>query len=106
VQELRGAGAEAITVAGAGGQTVRIGVSSYFAEAGKDIDVDGTRLAGPYVITAIGDPPTLDKAMRIPGGVAAVVRQDGCTITLEQRRTVQITAVRATKAPRFAQPAS
>jgi uncharacterized protein YlxW (UPF0749 family) len=106
VQELRGAGAEALAVGGGGGQTVRIGASSYFVDVGKDIEVDGVRLTGPFTITAIGDPPTVEKAMRIPGGVVAVVHQDGCTITLEQRRTVQITAVRTPKPPRFAQPAS
>jgi uncharacterized protein YlxW (UPF0749 family) len=106
VQELRGAGAEAIQISGSAGDAVRIGASSYFVDAEGGIEIDGKQLVAPYTVVAIGDPPTIDRALKIPGGVVALVRQDGCEIQLEQRRTVQITAVRSPRAPRFARPAS
>jgi len=105
VEELRGAGAEALQIDGAGRRTVRIGVSTYFADTDEGIEVDGQRLNGPYTITAIGDPPTVEGALKIPGGIVESVRQDGGT-KLEQRRTVQITAVREAPEPKYARPAS
>jgi uncharacterized protein YlxW (UPF0749 family) len=105
VQELRGAGAEALQIGGSTGDPVRIVASTYFTDAVGGIAVDGRPLRAPYTITAIGDPQTIDRAMRIPGGVVAMVKQDGAQIQIDQRRTVQITAVRTPQTPRFARPA-
>ncbi|MCW2504875.1 MAG: hypothetical protein JWO79_3159 [Actinomycetia bacterium] len=104
VQELRGAGAEALQIGGSTGDPVRIVASTYFTDAAGGISVDGHVLAAPYSVTAIGDPQTIDRAMRIPGGVVATIRQDEAQIQIDQRRTVQITAIRAPRAPRFAKP--
>ncbi len=107
VEELRGAGAEAMQIAGKEGVVVRIGVSTYFADNGDEgIEVDGKRMAGPYVITVIGDPPTMESALRIPGGIVETVGQDGGDAMLAQSRTVRINAVRELRAPKFARPAS
>ncbi len=106
VEELRGAGAEAMQIGGAGGRTVRIGVSTYFADADNGLDVDGQRLAGPYQITVIGDPDTMAGALKIPGGIVESVREDGGSAAIGPSRTVQITAVRPAREPKFARPAS
>src|SRR3954453_6986519 len=65
VQELRGAGSEAIQFG-----AVRVTTSTWFEGSGGTVDVAGDHLAAPYRVTAIGDPKTLDTALNIPGGVA------------------------------------
>ena len=70
VEELRGAGAEAIQFG-----TVRVSTTTAFTEGSdKQVLVGGTALYPPYVVLAIGDPKTLDTALNIPGGVADAVR--------------------------------
>jgi uncharacterized protein YlxW (UPF0749 family) len=65
VQELRDAGAEAITV-----NQVRVVANSWFADAPTSgLIVDGTTLRPPYRIAAIGDGRTIAVALGIPGGV-------------------------------------
>ena len=49
VQELRGAGAEAMQISGGGGTVVRIIASTYFLDAPDGIDVAGRRLNGRRV---------------------------------------------------------
>ena len=82
VQELRGAGAEAMQISGGDGATVRIIASTYFLDSDGGISVvDGRRLTGPYTITVIGDPKTMRTALNIPGGVVASVSGDGGNVT-------------------------
>lgn len=99
VEELRGAGAEAIQVAG-----LRVGVSSALGGVAGNVDVDGKAIGAPYRILAIGEPKTLDTALNIPGGVAAVVRSAGGTLTVTERSSVAITATRALPKTRYAKP--
>jgi uncharacterized protein YlxW (UPF0749 family) len=107
VQELRSAGAEAMQIRGTGGPTIRVVASTYFVDSDGGITVDGSRLAGPYTITAIGDPQTLAPALRIPGGVVEKVQGDGGTVTVqEQPGGVAVDAVRQLTDLRYAQPDS
>lgn len=96
VEELRGAGAEAISFGG-----VRVSTATAFTDVtsqsdGSDmgIAVDGTPLRAPYRVLAIGDAKTLDTALNIPGGIAATVRAAGGELTVTEREQVMITAVR------------
>ena len=100
LQELRNAGAEAIQV----GQ-VRIGVESSFTGQAGAILVDGTAVAAPYVIKAIGDPPTLSAAMNIPGGVGDTVRRSSGTMDLVQSDSFVIDVLRPVRTPTYARPA-
>lgn len=96
VQELRGAGAEAMQIAGSDGTAVRVIASTYFVDAGGGgLVVDGRRLAGPFVITVIGDPATMRTALNIPGGVVASVREDGGNVTSEDREAVEVSQLHA-----------
>lgn len=105
VEELRGAGAEALQISGAGGPTVRIAASTYFVDDGDGIEVDGATLRAPYTLTVIGDPPTMDAALKIPGGVVDTVRGARATARVQQRPNVMISAVRSPTEPRYARPA-
>ncbi|GAA2485575.1 DUF881 domain-containing protein [Winogradskya humida] len=107
VQELRGAGGEVMELVGDNGVAVRIVASSYFVDAeGGEIVVDGKRLAGPYTLRVIGVPSTMQTALEIPGGVVASVKQAGGNVTMEQRTSVEVTAVRQPASLQYARPVS
>ena len=99
LQELRGAGAEAIQFG-----PVRIGVDSAFTGEAAAVQVDGSTLDTPIRVLAIGDPPTLMAALNIPGGVVDTVRRDGGAVTLRQNPVVLITALRSVAEPEYARP--
>lgn len=99
VEELRGAGAEAIQV-----DDQRLGATSAFTGADRAIALDGRRLTAPYRVVAIGDPKTLDTALNIPGGIAAVVRSAGGALTVTERRDVAISVTRSLPRNRYARP--
>jgi uncharacterized protein YlxW (UPF0749 family) len=99
VEELRGAGAEAIQFG-----SVRVTTSTSFEGDGGMVTVDGTELPAPYRVIAIGEPKTLDTALNIPGGVAATVRAAGGQLTVQELATVQVTATRSLPKPQYEQP--
>jgi len=100
VEELRGAGAEAIQF-----DSVRISTSSAFTAVDGAVAVDGIGLSVPYTVFAIGDPKTLDTALNIPGGVAATVRAGGGELAVSEQSRVTILAIRSLAAPKYASPA-
>lgn len=94
VQELRGAGAEALQIEGVAGRPVRIVASSYFADGPRGLVVDATELTGPYVVTVIGPAETMKTALTIPGGVVDAVARDGGTVIVSEPGVVRVPAVR------------
>ncbi|GAA2711878.1 DUF881 domain-containing protein [Micromonospora olivasterospora] len=107
VQELRGAGAEAMQISAGDRATVRIIASTYFLDgADGSLVVDGRRLTGPFTITVIGDPTTMETALRIPGGVAASVAGDGGTVIVEEREVAEVSALHAPVKLEHARPVS
>jgi uncharacterized protein YlxW (UPF0749 family) len=101
VEELRGAGAEAIQFG-----PVRVSTPTSFTAAGSGVDVDSQLLSAPYTVLAIGDPQTLQTALEIPGGVAATVRSVGGTASISQQVKVDISVVRTLPTPKYAKPAA
>ncbi|MEV4824316.1 DUF881 domain-containing protein [Micromonospora sp. NPDC049274] len=94
VQELRGAGAEAMQIAGGDRATVRVIASTYFLDGDNgSLVVEGRRLTGPFTITVIGDPATMRTALNIPGGVVATVRGDGGNVTFGEREVAEVSAL-------------
>jgi uncharacterized protein YlxW (UPF0749 family) len=106
VQELRGAGAEAMEIAGRDGSVVRIIASTYFLDAPGGLTVDGRRLTGPYTVTVVGDPSTMRTALNIPGGVVASVNGDGGNVIVQERSAVDVKALSAPIALKYARPVS
>jgi uncharacterized protein YlxW (UPF0749 family) len=100
VEELRGAGAEAIQFG-----PVRVSTTTAFTDAGAGrVAVDGTAIPAPYRVLAIGDPKTLDTALNIPGGVAAAIRTAGADLTVMEQSNVNISATRSLPTPKYASP--
>src|SRR6266511_3208220 len=106
VEELRGAGGEAMQIAGATGGPVRIVASTSFVAAGDELLVEGQRLTAPYTIVVIGDPQTMQTALNIPGGVADTVRRRGGTVNVQAADLVQVTALHQAGTPKYARPVS
>ncbi|MFF0155107.1 DUF881 domain-containing protein [Micromonospora sp. NPDC005203] len=107
VQELRGAGAEAMQIAGGDRATVRIIASTYFLDGDNgSLIVEGRRLTGPYTITVIGDPATMRTALNIPGGVVASVRGVGGNVTFGEREVAEVSALHAPIKLEHARPVS
>jgi uncharacterized protein YlxW (UPF0749 family) len=103
VQELRDAGAEAISLG-----PVRVVASTWFDDGpgGAGVVVSGTRLAAPYTIIAVGDAETMATALEIPGGVADTVRTAGGRITVTQEKSVLVSALQPLTTPQYARPAA
>ncbi|MBE7186756.1 DUF881 domain-containing protein [Jatrophihabitans endophyticus] len=90
VEELRGAGAEAIEFGG-----VRVGTDTAFTGSAGSVRVDGTAVSSPYRVLAIGPAKTMDTALSIPGGAAATIRSEGGQVHTDEQSRVLVTATRA-----------
>jgi uncharacterized protein YlxW (UPF0749 family) len=100
LEELRDAGAEAVQING-----VRVVAGTSFLDvAAGQIRIDGHLINPPYLYVVIGDPDTLDPALRIPGGVFAVLDERGATPTLQSAPDVVVDAVRPAAAPQYSRP--
>ncbi|MGC0364215.1 uncharacterized protein YlxW (UPF0749 family) [Rhodococcus sp. 27YEA15] len=104
IQELRAAGAEALSISGADADPIRIGVNSWVSGRSGDIHLDGTAISPPYTVVAIGDPPTLAAALNIPGGVIDNVARNGGNVSIEQSQQVTIAVLRQLNPRQYAQP--
>jgi uncharacterized protein YlxW (UPF0749 family) len=101
VQELRGAGAEAIQVGG-----VRVVAQTAFVDAPTGITVDGVPVTAPYRILAIGRSTSLARALAIPGGVLESLSARGASGQVQELAQVGIDALARPRITQYAQPAS
>jgi uncharacterized protein YlxW (UPF0749 family) len=91
VQELRDAGAEAISVDGQ-----RIVVTTAIIDSPDGIMVGDSVIESPYEVLAIGSPDTLATGLSFPGGVVESVREAGASAGLVERESLEIPAVDTT----------
>jgi uncharacterized protein YlxW (UPF0749 family) len=101
VEELRGAGAEAIQFG-----SVRVSTSTAFTSVDDTVAVDGVPLTAPYDVIAIGDAKKMDTALNIPGGVAGAVRAVGGDLVVTEQQSVTINVLRSLPTTKYATPAS
>ncbi|MGE5379529.1 MAG: DUF881 domain-containing protein [Methylocystaceae bacterium] len=99
VNELRAAGAEAISVNGE-----RLTATSEIRCAGTTILVNVTKIAPPFVIEAIGDPETLERSLRIKGGWLETLEIWGIKAQIEKSNDVKIPAYRGSIKYEYAKP--
>lgn len=101
VEELRDAGAETIELAG-----VRLGANSWIGDTAEGLSVDGHAVSAPYLVRAIGDPTTMEKALQIPGGVVDTVdARPGASATIRDVAILAIRSLRSLPSAGYAQPA-
>ena len=99
LNELRAGGAEAIAM-----NEERILDVSEVRCAGPTVSVNNTRFSPPYVIRAIGDPKTLESALRLRGGVIETLKFWGINVDLRKDDDVVIPAYKGTRHYEFAKP--
>ena len=99
VNELRSAGAEAISLNGE-----RLLASSEIRCTGAVVTVNGRRYAAPYIIFAIGDPDTLYSALTMRNGVVDVLGQWGISVKVTVNDLLLIPKYSGTVEYRYAKP--
>ncbi len=100
IQELRTAGAEAMEF----NDSIRLGADSHFEDAVGGIELDDQLLEPPYVLDVIGDPHLLRTALTFSSGpVETLQTEDGATVDIDDVETVEITSVRESTRPEYAE---
>jgi len=88
LNEIKAAGAEAISINGQ-----RLLATTEVRCTGPTIVLNkNKRLAPPYVITAIGDPDTLESSLKMKGGVAEALQFWGIQVSVKKMTQVTIPA--------------
>ncbi len=85
LNELRAAGAEALSI-----NDERILSTSEIRCAGPTVSVNNTKLAAPFDIKAIGNPDTLENALRMPGGAIEQSAFYGVDVTIKRSNNLLI----------------
>lgn len=96
--ELRAAGAEAVSVNGQ-----RLISTSAIRCAGPVILVNDVDIATPYIIKAIGDPKTLESALRMRGGFVERL-PDPKMIDIVQQQDVSVESFSGSRQFKYARP--
>lgn len=99
VNELNDAGAEAIAINGQ-----RLIGTSEIRCAGSVISINNTRTAPPVRVVAIGDPETLERALRLRGGVVDQLSFFGIEIQIRKELDVVVPAYQGSLTFKYAQP--
>jgi len=85
VNELRAAGAEALSINGE-----RILATSEIRCVGPTVSVNNTKQAAPFEIRAIGNPDTLESALRMPGGAIEGASFYGIEVSIKKSNKLLI----------------
>jgi len=88
VNELRAAGAEAISINGQ-----RITAETEIRSASNYILINQSQQAAPFTIRAIGPPHTMEQALELPGGLVDQSNQEGRTISVTTAANLTLAAV-------------
>ncbi|MDN5763378.1 MAG: DUF881 domain-containing protein [Microlunatus sp.] len=104
VQEMRDAGAEVIEV----NDRVRVVASTWFADEGAALVVDGQRISRPLTVEVIGDPHSLEEAARFRGGLVSEITgpRVGGAVSVERLESVEVTSLHRPVKNQYARPAS
>lgn len=92
LNELKAAGAEALAI----NQERLLDVSEVRC-AGPTLSVNNTRFAPPYEIRAIGDPKTLESALRLRGGVVETLKFWGIRVDVKPEQALVVPAFKGTR---------
>lgn len=83
INELRAAGAEAISINGQ-----RITSNTEVRCVGPVVSINTARIAAPFVISAIGESDHLYSALNLRGGIIDNIRQDNIDVTIEKKNEI------------------
>lgn len=97
INELRAAGAEALSI-----NQERLLDISEIRCAGPTVSVNNNRFSPPYEIVAIGDPKTLESALRLRGGIIETLKFWGISVKVKQSDDLVVPAFKGTRRYDFA----
>ncbi len=98
LNELRASGAEALSI-----NDERILATSEIRCAGPTVSINNTKLAAPFEIKAIGNPDTLENALRMPGGAIDEAGFYGIDVTIKKSNKLLIKKYTGAGTFKFAQ---
>lgn len=99
VNELRAAGAEAISINGQ-----RIVATSEIRFAAPFININLTRVVPPYHVLAIGRADALQAALSIPGGIAETLKELGVRVDILTHDKLTVPAYTGARQHTYAKP--
>ncbi|MBQ9757798.1 MAG: DUF881 domain-containing protein [Clostridia bacterium] len=100
LNELRAAGAEALSI-----NDERILATSEIRCAGPTVSVNNTKLAAPFEVKVIGNPDTLENALRMPGGAIDEAGFYGVDVTIKKSNKLMIKKYTGAGSFKYAQTA-
>ena len=86
LNELNAAGAEAVSI----NEQRIISTSEIRQIGGIHININTVSFAPPFVFKAIGDPKTLEAALRLREGIAEKLENSGVAVTITQEQLIKI----------------
>lgn len=98
LNELRASGAEALSI-----NDERILATSEIRCAGPTVSINNTKIAAPFEIKAIGNPETLENALRMPGGAVDEANFYGIDVTIKKSNKMLIKKHTGTAGFKYAQ---
>lgn len=103
INELRNAGAEALTI---NGQRLTL-YSAIGSTQDGTMTINGTHLTRPYVLQAIGHPETMETALLRQGGLIAAMQRNyvGLTVSIIKREKMVLPVYKGTIEFAYASPA-
>ncbi|MBI4744576.1 MAG: DUF881 domain-containing protein [Actinobacteria bacterium] len=100
VQELKSAGAEAISI-----NDKQITSRTAFKMSGNRIVIDNKKISPPYYIRSIGNPDTLYQAINLLGGIRdALTSFEGVSLKIKKENNLVVPAVEKQVKYKFAKP--
>jgi len=85
LNEIRAAGAEAISI-----NDERVLATTEIRCAGPTISINNVKKAAPFEIKVIGDPETLENALKMPGGTMELAQMYGIDVSIKKTTAVLI----------------
>ena len=100
LNELRAAGAEAMAI-----NDERILATSEIRCAGPTISINNTKKAAPFEIKVIGEPDTLENALKMPGGAVDQAAFYGIDVSVKKSNKLLIKKYAGASTFKYAEPA-
>ncbi len=101
LNELNAAGAEAVSINGQ-----RVIAITEIRLAGSHININYQRFAPPFVFKAIGDPQTLEAALKLKGGISEELEYYGISVDIKREQNVFIPRYSKVLEFKYAEPVS
>ncbi len=98
LNELRASGAEALSI-----NNERILATSEIRCAGPTISVNNTKLAAPFEIKVIGNPDTLESALKMPGGAIDQSGFNGIDVSIKKSNKLVISKYAGARTFKYAE---